>query len=280
MPPVKRYLQGPTRLQRSYERALKRRRTMAASTIQRVVRSRMGVKRPMSYRSRALMQTGETTVTFPAKVNTVKTDGYLTHSTNDLIAANICAIERASTTNQDLDTRDSDVIYLSGFKIDLTVLNLLEAVAANQLYFNIAVISTKARSSTDFNDDFFTSGLGTSRAYDFDNVNYSSHNRHTDPINSDNFVVHWHQRFLLSPNQQACVGAASGSWPYIVPISRYVPIQRQIRFDTSAGSSSEPGFRLVYWCGKVGEATSNPIVNTANAIKVEYNCRAYYREPK
>lgn len=281
-------------VQQYFERAARKRkprRTVAYGSLVRSYQAAMARKgpvtrlpkfttsRPVSYRRRAAMQTGESTISFPAKASTVKSDGYVARDSNDLIAINPLNVARVSTTNQDINTRLTDVIYLSGFKVNVTVLNNLEAVTANQLYFNIALLSTKAGVSTITGTDMFTSGGGTARSYSFDNVNYSSLERHQDPINSDNYVCHWHQRYLLSPNQQACQGPQSGSWPYVVPISAFIPIKRQIRFDDAAANSAEPQFRVVLWCGLVGEGYSDPIVQTANAIKTEHSITAYYREP-
>lgn len=279
MPGVKRYLQGSTRLDRSYERALKRRKMNAASTIQRVYRSRMNMKRPMSYVTRARNATGEDNYSYPALASTVKSDGYVARASNDLIELNIINIPRKTTTEQDLDTRETDVIYLSGFKVNFTVKNNLANDNTNQLYFNLALISLKSGVSTFTGADLFTSGGGTTRNYDFDNVNYSTLERHQDPINSDKYVVHFHRRMLISPNQQAAVGFPSGSWPYVVPLSFYVPIKRQIRFDASSGTSNVPQFRLIWWCGSVGEGYSDPIVQTADAIKTEHSVTCFYREP-
>lgn len=234
----------------------------------------------MSYVARARNATGEDTYSYPALASTVKSDGYVNRATNDLIDLNIINIPRKTTTDQDLDTRETDIIYLSGFKVNFTVANNLTfSDNANQLYFNIALISTKSGVSTFTGSDLFTSGGGTTRNYDFTNVNYSTLERHQDPINSDKYVVHFHRRMLLSPNQQAAPGFSTGSWPYVVPLSVYVPIKRQIRFDASTGTSNVPQFRLIWWCGLVGEGYSDPIVQTSNAIKTEHSVTAYYREP-
>lgn len=273
---MKRYLQGSTRLQRSYERAVKRRRTMAASIIQRAVRSRMSSKRPLSYVTRARNATGEDTISYPALASTVKSDGFVSRSSNDLIAINPLNVARKTTTDQDINTRETDVIYLSGFKVKFTASNIS---ATNYLYFNIALVSCKPGVSTFSGADFFTSGGGTTRSYDFDNVNYTTLERNKDPINSDNFVVHWHERRVLSPNQQACAGPPTGLWPNMLCMDKYVPIQRQIRFDTSSASSSRPIFRLVCWTGIVGEGYNDPFVTTATQFATEHSITAYYREP-
>lgn len=275
MPGVKRYLQGPTRLQRSYERSLKRRKTNAAVAIQRVYRSRMTMKRPMSYVARARQATGEDNYSYPALSSTVKSDGYVNRASNSLIDLNVISIPRKTTTEQDLDTRETDIIYLSGFKVNLAVLTNYSV--NNPLYFNVALISTKAGVSTFTGDDLFTSGGGTTRSYDFDNVNYTTLERHQDPINSDKYVCHWHERHVIAPKDAAHY--ATGELTPFKVITKYVPIQRQIRFDTASGTSNQPQFRMIWWVGIAGEGFSDPIVETADVIKTEHSVTAYYREP-
>lgn len=267
-------------LKRARERerygANKRRKTMAATTIQRAVRSRR------SYAARARAATGETTITYPAVGSAVTSDGFITYPSNELQVVNPLSVARDSLTNMDLNTRHRDVIYLAGFKINCTVRNQQTVAERNELYFNIALVSNRPGNSAISELDLFSSFKGTTRAFNFTNVNYSAFERHTAPINSDNYVCHWHERFVMGPATTSTFqhsGSISTSVNNLLEIKKYVPIKRQIRFDSESATSSEPKFALIFWCGIPGEPISDPIVETASCMKMEHSIVAFYRDP-
>lgn len=280
MPPVKRYIQGPTRLQLSYERALKRRRGTAASVIQKAYRSGRlsSVQRSRNlYRKKALMQTGESPNTYPCVVFQSSSDGFTGLPDNNLNGSSVVGLDRKSLTNMDLNTRDSDVIYLAGIKIDCTVqLNVTRAIDTNY-YFNIALVSSKSGTSGVTTADFFTSGAGTNRSSNFDNVALSPHERHTLPINSDNYVVHWHQRGMIY-SDSLFGDTTIGNMPRTFRLSKYCPINRQIRYDSATGNAETPIW-LVHWVGKVGDAAADPVVTTNDVYDFERNVLVYFRNP-
>lgn len=287
-------------VQQYFERSRKRkpRRYVAYGSLARSYQAAMARKgpitrlpkfttsRPVSYVRKARMQTGESTIAFPCKASIVKSDGFVSRSSNDLIEVNPLNVARVSTTNQDLNTRLTDVIYLSGFKVNLCVRNTRTSATTAQLFFNVALVSTKAGTDDISTLDFFTSGGGTTRSYNFDNVNYTTLERHRDPINSDRYVVHWHERYVILPWAN---GASAGSGNlsdsigkelnHTAVISKFIPIKRQIRFDSASASSAEPEFRVVFWVGIPGEGYSDPIVQTADQFQTDHSITAYYREP-
>ena len=257
----------------------KRRRTMAAVTIQRAVRARN------PYTRRAQMQTGESTISFPASGSAVTSDGFVTYPSNELQVVNPLSLPRDSTTNMDLNTRHRDVIYLAGFKINCSVRNNRAVAEGNEIYFNIALVSNKPGNSAVSELDLFTSYKGTTRAYNFTNENYTSFERHTAPINSDNYVCHWHERFLVGPATTSSIVGTGGSLVQAVnktfELRRFIPIKRQIRFDSESATSSEPKFALIFWAGILGEVKSDPdpLVETADIFKMEHSIVALYRDP-
>lgn len=258
--------------------ANKRRKTMAATTIQRAVRARR------SYAARARAATGETTITFPCAGSAVTSDGYVTYPSNELQVVNPLSVARDSTTNMDLNTRHRDVIYLAGFKINCSVRNNRAVAEGNEIYFNIALVSNKPGNSAVSELDLFTSYKGTTRAYNFTNENYTSFERHTAPINSDNYVCHWHERYIIGPATTSSIVGTSSVVQSVnknFEISKYIPIKRQIRFDSESATSSEPKFALIFWAGILGEAKSapDPLVETADVLKMEHSIVAFYRDP-
>lgn len=256
----------------------KRRKTMAAVTIQRAFRARN------PYTRRAQMQTGESTISFPASGSAVTSDGFVTYPSNELQVVNPLSLSRDSTTNMDLNTRHRDVIYLAGFKLNCSIRNNRSAVENNEIYFNIALVSNKPGNSAISELDLFSSFKGTTRAFNFTNENYTAYERHTAPINSDNYVCHWHERFLVGPATVSTAVAGASlipSTPRSFELKRFIPIKRQIRFDSEAASSSEPKFGLIFWAGIPGEVKSDPdpLVETADIFKMEHSIVALYRDP-
>jgi len=61
-------------------------------------------------------------------------------------------------------------------------------------------------------------------------------------------------------------------------LSAYVPIQRQIRFDSASGDPETPMW-LIHWAGVAGEAAANPIVPVADIYSVDRNVIVYFRNP-
>lgn len=275
------YLTRTLKRARERERnvARKRRKTMAAVTIQRAVRARN------AYTRRALAATGESTISYPAEGSAVVSDGWITYPSNELQVVNPLSVLRSGTTNMDLNTRQKDVIYLAGFKLHCSVRNNLAVAEGNEIYFNVALLSNKPGNSAVSELDLFSSFKGTTRAFNFTNENYSAYERHTAPINSDNYVCHWHERFLIGPattsSSFAGIASAGSAINKTFELSKYVPIKRQIRFDSLSGTSSEPKFALIFWAGIPGEVTSapSPLVKTSNVFKMEHSIVAYYRDP-
>jgi len=262
-----RVLKGPG-LVKSFNRAMARK-----PLVRRIPRNPR-----LSYKSNALIQTGENPNTMPAIPIQEKSNGQVTLNSNTLNGESVLQIVRKSTTTQKLTDRDSDVIYLSGVKINAVFLNQQTATGDNALYLNCALISAKAGQTTVSTGDFFTSGAGTNRSSNFDNVALTAYERHTLPINSDNYVVHWHKRFVLHSAQNTYARPDTNTVPKILELNQYVPIKRQIRFDSATGAAETPMFFL-HWVGIRGEAASDPVVATTNIYAFEKNIVTYFRNP-
>lgn len=274
------------RLYRSYASAIQRRggipkapRTSVWANQWRTAGSkRLLSSKSSSYRRRTLSQTGETALSYPAAQFQSKTDGGGLIGTNRLQSPAVLGITRRSTTTQGLNNREDDQIYLSGIKLSMFLQdNISESTAPYCEYVNVALVSFKG-SVTSANTQLFSSPAGTARASNFDNVALTPLERHSLPINSDNFIVHFHKKIILSHWAGASVDADGGTAPKNYYIDTYCPIKRQIRFNSATGLP-ETEFRLLFWCGIPGEAAADPVPTTANALNYEYNVVAYFRNP-
>jgi len=179
------------------------------------------MKRPQAKYKKRLSRVGEDPNTSQTKQNQYRTDGLIAHSSNQLNAIELLQVPRISGTFT-LNSRLRDIVYLSGFKVCITVEN---TDAADWLYFNLALVSAKNRGSVGDKVDFFRNYAGESRQINFDDATLNANDRHCLPINTDEYTVHFHERRLISNN--ASTSETRGSkvarvWTY----ETYVPIKR------------------------------------------------------
>lgn len=231
------------------------------------------------YQKVLLEQTGEPSNTSNAKGTRVRSNGELQFLTNTLNGFNCLQIDRRNTTSYLLNQRERDVIYLSGFKLCIGFRNNLNDAASFPLYFNIALVSTKNKTGVS-DIDFFRQYSGTGRSKNFDDPALTALDRHCMPINSDNYLVHWHYRTYCTPFQN--VPADQNQKPDAWEMHKWIPIKRQIRFDSADGTSAETQFYIVHWAGRPGdsEVASLAVNAIADAYRMEYSCHIVFREPE
>lgn len=250
----------------------------AARTIarfgRRVAQSSLA-KKAQAYKNKARRQTGEDIVGDTAKSTRVRSDGAQLYATNVPYFNDPIQIDRRTTTSYLLNQRERDLIYLSGIKICLTVWNNLAATAGNELYFNVALVSAKNQRTVGATD-FFRCYTGAKRGMDFTDAALTPHERYCLPINADEHVVHWHHRKILVPGIANQDGPSKEVRPY--EITKYVPIKRQIRFESGVSGGAITLFRVVWWVGRVGATAA--LASEANALSVDHKFVTHFREPE
>lgn len=248
----------------------------AARTIarfgRRVAQSSLA-KKAQRYKNKARSQTGEDIVGDVAKATRIRSDGSQLYATNVPYFNDPIQIDRRTTTSYLLNQRERDLIYLSGIKICLTVWNNLSNVAGNELYFNVALVSAKNQRTIGATD-FFRCYTGAKRGMDFTDSTLTPHERHCLPINADEHVVHWHQRMVLGTGSAASQPIA----PRPLEITKYVPIKRQIRFESGTSGGAITLFRVVWWVGRVGATAA--LASEANAVAIDHKFVTHFREPE
>ena len=172
-----------------------------------------------------------------------------------------------------INERSRGIINLRGIKICIEFMKAFvgaiappaplgeESNFSNVVYVNVALISPTDNKtiSTIPTEDLFRSN-GPERAASFQQLQDHGIRLHCTPINSDMYHVWMHKRFRL-------YGDTSSPGVHHT-VMKYVPINRQIRFDVNTPSDK---FFLVYWLSLPGyhEVQYSPVA-TCNWHHVTY----------
>lgn len=193
-------------------------------------------------------------------------NGQTTLLTRTLVSVNLTEIDKTSVN--DIDRRQRDTLYISGFKICMSIHNQGTA----PLYVNIAILAPKGNQQGITITDFFR-GFGTVRNKSFTNA-LTANEFHCLPINTDRYTVLRHMRFSLNGTGTTYAREFGGTWR---DVDMYLPLKRTVRFESSASTSCETPVYLVKWCDNV----MNPTAQTATT-GMEYQERiiTYFKEPK
>lgn len=181
------------------------------------------------------------------------------------------------TPDNDIDSRQRDMINCRGFKI---YLHVNKTVLDRPTFFNVAVIAPKDNNlgPNPISQEKFFRGSGVSRALDFNNTILNGIDFNTRHINTDKYVILWHKRY--------CLGNPGGSTftvqnPSYRMIKKWVGLKRQIRYDTGGGGEGTDtvtgAVYLVYWCADFGSAANSSI---GNKLSHSIRCITYFREPR
>lgn len=231
-----------------------------------------------SYLSKTRFALGQSPNLFPAVAYQDKTNGavLMPSNTQNGVSCINNIIRKSVASGFKLNDREGDVIYLSGVKISAVFRNNQTASNDTAIYLNMALVSTKAGIANVSTSDFFTSGAGVTRSVDFDDAGLTALERHTLPINSDNYTVHWHERKVLISTGNSSGQDSIGIYPKFIKLEKYIPLKRQIRYDSTNGVAESPLW-LIHWAGVAGEASG--VAATTNVYSVDRNMMVYFRNP-
>lgn len=246
----------------------------AVTALQRKFRKSKFSKR-LSKRAKDLMQVGEEPGTSTSLNVQNRSDGETLRNTHTQYGVNMLQIARLDTTFN-IASRLRDVVFVSGFKVCLCVENL-SATSGEDLYFNVAAVSNKGNEPANLVNDWFRSYDGTARSIDFTAATLTALDRHCQPINSDQYVVHFHKRVMI---KQATSATATHHNEYAKKffLEVWIPIKRQIRFDGGGASTSETKFNLVYWAGRMGDTITESQIPVTNAYSIEHKIIACFKD--
>lgn len=185
--------------------------------------------------------------------------------TRTLYSFALCLIPKTSIN--DISQRQRDLVYIGGIKIDLSFLNN-SGTNTNACWVNIALITPRNQAAPS-TIDFFRGSNANSRSRDFDASSLSSLDFKTLPINTDDYIVHFHNRFLLdSSNSNAGTGVRE--------FHKYVKIGRQFRYDNAGSTPTSPAPHLVIFLDRLHKGDTGGIdINAASVLK---RATIYFRE--
>lgn len=202
-------------------------------------------------------------------------EGPVLKNTRQLYVTSLTTLTKGDANNQ----RERSIINCRGIRIR-QMFRSANAAGVNEIGVNVAVISPKDCIATTPTGANFFRANDAFRWRDFDDT-MSGWLRMQQNINTDNYLVHYHKRFLL-----ADFDVGNGT-RYLKMRKRWLKISRQLRYEDKAdGNSSEPvngAIYLVWWCdgpqiaantqgdGGVGGRIDN-------ALTYAHDCVMYYKE--
>lgn len=155
----------------------------------------------------------------------------LGQNTRTLILDSLCDIPH--TIDNNINGRQRHVVNLRGFKLCMEIRNN----TVDPLYVNLALIMHKSALNPT-TSNFFRDQT-TERAKDFNNA-LTGLEFHCSPINTDDYVVLFHKRYRLDPNNAGTVNYSTNGKNYM-NFDRYIPIKRQIRYDNNGDLAPQSG---------------------------------------
>lgn len=195
-------------------------------------------------------------------------------STRELYLKKLTQIPLDDKAWESRDQRERNVIYISGFKYCMAVRNN----STNCMYFHYAVIAPK--NPQEFNGNpkanFFRSPGGPERAVDFSTM-LGAIEFDCNPINPDKHTILLHKKCLIGPfftidTPNRYQNGVSPNW---VNIEGYVPLNRQIRYESNGEEQDGPVW-LVYWFDN--HLASKNSIPVTGQVTLQQKFVVYFRE--
>lgn len=208
-----------------------------------------------------------------SKAATARTDRIVNTRALDLIP--FVEITRATASDQDQPSlRERNVVYVSGVKFCIQVANLDD----RPLRVHYAIVKRKDAITPTGTD--FLGGLGSiNRGVDLNTVGLVDGYLDCLPINTDEYIVFKHKKFVLNPRpgtvaaNLAYVGnSTSGNYRRL---EKYIKINRQFRFETSTDTEPIGQLYMVFWCYCV---EMSELVSRPQKLQVECEKLVYFRD--
>lgn len=201
----------------------------------------------------------------------VNTDGTTLFNSGQLYVQNLVLLSK--TTDNEIDGRQRDLAKLSGVKMCFEVTN----VDPSPMYMNFAVVRSKDETVPDVTN-FFRS-YDNSRSIDFSQA-LSGLQFHCLPLNTDKFNILWHKRMrvngAIDNETQSPYDQKSGR--SYLNFSKYIKIQRQMRYNGTQNFPENGNISLVYWFTKFGKAAGTG--PTPNTVQLGEHHILYWRETR
>lgn len=180
------------------------------------------------------------------------------------------------TTTNTIQYRQRGMINCLGFELRMCAKNLN---ATGAMTLNVAVIAP--RNQNDLLPDGFFRGYGADREQNWAAPNDMGANTlNLTPINTDDMNVLWKGQFELGSAIATSSAATSLNAPELSSyrtFKKYIPINRQLRYENTGAASCEDPIWLCYWMCRPNKSTFNLALPVAGEVKFE--TIMYYKEP-
>lgn len=178
-----------------------------------------------------------------------------------------------TANNTNANERQRHTINMRGAKLCFEV-NNTSAVQA-PLYFHVAVVGLKGKSSGVSNAGFFR-GNGAIRNVDADST-LSALQWNCLPINSDDYTVLHHDKMVIGTAESSGSGSFKDPLrPSYLNYNKWVSINRQIRYDGASSTDAQHPIYVVYWFDRFGRSGSASA--TTNIAQVSEHHITYFKE--
>lgn len=205
----------------------------------------------------------------------------LARNENTLYGVSMTSLPRTSTN--DISERQRDVVFLKGINYNM---NIVATINDAQLQCNVAVVTPKsgatmsAGGQTSYGDWFRNLNNANTRSLDF-NASIETQDKHTLPINTDEWRVLSHDRFLINPVFSPPAGTpysyanneSAGAQSFAIK-SKYIPVNKQVRYNDLNNEPESGIIYLAYWFTELQGSSAT----TAPVCKIEFKCRGQFTE--
>lgn len=210
---------------------------------------------------------GEPVGTGTSKRSVTLDQGPVNQDTRTLYSYDITDIPPGSN----IDQRERRIVNVRGFKICMEIKN----TGSLPLYVNVAVLSPKGGKGGVNATDFFRSS-DTERGRNLDPT-LTSNEYHCLPINSDNYTILKHKRMRLVAGAGGGDTVSLNGYSY-TNLNWWIPLKRQIRYESSGDSPDVGTCYLVYWFDQFG--TGSGVLPVTGIATTSRRVVAYFKEPK
>lgn len=164
------------------------------------------------------------------------------------------------------DRRLKDQLNFRGIKFCMNF-RVDGALGTAKAWINVAVISPKSDLSSNApvpTTDFFRDPSGSTRATDF-GIALNAMEFRCSAINTDKYNIHSHKRYIVGPSQ-----STEGHRERL--IEWYLPIKRQIRYESTTAYPEGKNLYLVWWFAASDNGTP------PNSVYYDYHIKRYFKE--
>lgn len=190
-----------------------------------------------------------------------------------LSITNLSQIARVTNlaSGLDIDRRVTDLIHLSGVKLQIFHQNAVQDVYG--LNYAVVVCRNEQTISPTLPVAQFFGGNSNVRGEAFDTTK-TGVELHCLPLNTDKFEVLWHKRVILGSSGGAVTGINDYK-PWHL-LDTYVPINREIRYTSQDATSAVSYPILMVWCDRLSSQSGS--AGDADVGIRNTHITAYWRE--